>query len=226
LSIESASAISATAISTTTTSPPPTYPLQHLQFNEFFYEEKLRNLIYQHNDFEDDYENEGIVYERRRRFTNSNLNRRGEFPNPNRRGRFPNSIREKGGYSNPDEFRIPSFDESLDIESSLIWIDEVDKLFDMAYIFIENYVKFATYKLKGRAAVWWNQLQNIYMQQVKLLIRTLRRMKRLLQGKFLPPDYHQTLFKQFESCSQGIRTTNIYTEELYFLSSHYRLVMT
>jgi len=36
----------------------------------------------------------------------------------------------------------------LDIESSLIWIDEVDKLFDMPYILMENHVKFVAYKLK------------------------------------------------------------------------------
>jgi len=56
---------------------------------------------------------------------------------------------------------IPSFDGNLDIESSLLWIDETDKLFDMVYILIENHVKFEAYKLEGRAAVWWNQLQNI-----------------------------------------------------------------
>ena len=74
-----------------------------------------------------------------------------KYANNGRRGRFSNFIGEKeGGYSNPDEFRTPSFDESLNIVSSFIWIDEVDKLFDMAYIPIENHVKFVAYKLKGR----------------------------------------------------------------------------
>jgi len=41
----------------------------------------------------------------------------------------------------------------LKLSHFLGWIDEVDKLFDMAYILIENHVKFVTYKLKGRAAV-------------------------------------------------------------------------
>ena len=42
----------------------------------------------------------------------------------------------------------------LDIESSLIWIDEVDKLFDMVYILIENHVKFVAYRLNEIATVW------------------------------------------------------------------------
>ena len=80
----------------------------------------MHNPIYQYNEFEDDFEDKGMVYGRRRRFINSISNRRGKFLNPNRRYMFPNSIRDKKrGYSNPDEFRFPSFDENLDIESSL-----------------------------------------------------------------------------------------------------------
>ena len=91
---------------------------------------------------------------------------------------------------------------------------------------MENHIKFVAYKLKGRAAIWWSQLQNIYMQQDKRPIRIWRRMRRLLQGKFLPSDYHQILFKQPESCSQENRTVSAYTEEFYWLSSRYRLVFT
>jgi len=43
-------------------------------------------------------------------------------------------------------------------------IDEVDKLFDMVYILMENHVKFVVYKLKIRATSWWDQLQHIRMQ--------------------------------------------------------------
>ena len=96
--------------------PPPRYLLQYSQFNEFFYQEELRNHIYQYNDFEDDYKDEGMVYGRRRRSANPNPNRRDGISNPNKRGRFSNSIHDKGGYSNPDEFGIPSFDGNLDFE--------------------------------------------------------------------------------------------------------------
>ena len=55
---------------------------------------------------------------------NPNSNRRGRFPIPNRRCMFSNSICVKGeGYSNLDEFGIPSFDGNLDVESFLLWID-------------------------------------------------------------------------------------------------------
>jgi len=70
---------------------------------------------------------------------------------PNRRDRFSNSI--------------PSFNESLDVELTLLWINKINRLFDLEYIPIEDQVEFVTYKLKGRAATWWNQFQNPYVRR-------------------------------------------------------------
>ena len=101
--------------------PPPRYSLQHPQCNEIFYEEELHNSIYQCNELKEDYEDEGMTYGRRRMCVNPNPNRRDRFLNPNRRDIFSNSIHDKGrGNLNSDEFRILSFDENLDIESSLL----------------------------------------------------------------------------------------------------------
>ena len=131
--------------------PPPRYSLQHLQFTEFFYEE-LQHPNYQYNN---DYEDERIGNERRRRFANPNANKRGGFPKPIRKDRFPNSVRDKGGgYSNFDKFGIPSFDGNLDIESTLLWIEKIDNLFDIKHILMEDYVELVVYKHKGRAVAW------------------------------------------------------------------------
>jgi len=62
---------------------------------------------------------------------------------------------------------IPSFSENLDIESFLYWIYEVDKLFDMDYVPMEKEVKFVAYKLKERAAAWWNQMKILRRRQGK-----------------------------------------------------------
>ena len=65
------------------------------------------------------------------------------------------------------------------------WIDKVDKLLDMACIPIGDHVEFAASKHKGRAAVWWNQFQNVRMYQDKPPIRTWRWMKWLLPAHSL-----------------------------------------
>ena len=81
-----------------------------------------------------------MFYDRQRRFVNPNPNRRSEFSNPDRRDKFSDSIL--------------SFDGSLDVESTLFWIDKIDGLFDMEYISMDDQVKFAIYKLKRGATTW------------------------------------------------------------------------
>ena len=116
----------------------------------------MHNLIYQYDNFEDEYENEGMAYGRQRRFTNSNLNKESEFSTPNRRGRFPYTNHDrKKVYPSSNKYMmkvdIPSFSENFGIES-LNWIYEVDKFFEMAYVPMKKQAKFVTYKLKGGAA--------------------------------------------------------------------------
>jgi len=44
-------------------------------------------------------------------------------------------------------------------------------------------------------------------------------MKQLLKGRFLPSDYQQILYNQFEKCRQGMRTVTAYMEEFYCFAS-------
>ena len=84
----------------------------------------MSNRTYQYDNFEDEYEDEWMDYERQRRFTNPNLSRGGKFSNLNKGGKIsdPNHGR-KGGYISPNEYKmkieIPSFSKNLDIESFL-----------------------------------------------------------------------------------------------------------
>ena len=51
-------------------------------------------------------------------------------------------------------------------------------------------------------------------------------MKQLLKGRFLPLDYQQILYNQFQHCKQVTRTDATYTEQFYRLSSRCNLFMT
>jgi len=79
-----------------------------------------------------------------------------DFSNPYREDRVPFHNRgREGGNPSPQEYQmkvdIPSFSNSLDIESFLNWIYEVDNFFDMTYIPLEKQVKFVAFKLKKDA---------------------------------------------------------------------------
>jgi len=68
---------------------------------------------------------------------------------------LPNSIQDiRGGSSNPYEFRISFLKGSHNVESTLLWIDKIDKLFVMEYIPMENQVEFVAYKVKGKTVAW------------------------------------------------------------------------
>nr|XP_048331651.1 uncharacterized protein LOC125422974 [Ziziphus jujuba var. spinosa] len=79
-------------------------------------------------------------------------------------------------------------------------------------------VKLVAYKLKGGASAWWEQLQANRIKEGKEPVRSWHRMKQLLKARFLPENYDQILYEQYNSCQQGTRTVNEYTTEFFRLS--------
>jgi len=141
---------------------------------------------------------------------------RSEFSNSNRRSRFPNFIRDKGGYSNLDEFFnfILSYNGSPDVESTLLWIDEIDKLFDMEYILIEEHVKFVTCSLKGSGMVE-SISKHLYVPR-QTTYKTWRRMRRLLQARnlALEEEEMENRSRPFMRSHQSNKTTEQHQQPL------------
>ena len=88
------------------------------------------------------------------------------------------------------------------------------------------------YKLKGVASAWWEQVQQTRNRSAKSLVsskflakfffthvRTWVKMKKLLKNCFLPLDFEQVLYQQFQKYRQGNRSVPQYTEEFYRLKT-------
>lgn len=141
--------------------------------------------------------------------------------NPNRRAQ--QQYREH-------EFRLKadllSFNGSLNIEGFLDCVAEVERFFEYAEIPKAKQVKLVAYLLKGGVSSRWEQVQTQRGRLGKQSVRLWPKMKRMLTAIFLPPDYEQFLFHQYQTLTQGQKSVNEYTADFLRLSSRNNLMET
>ena len=147
-----------------------------------------------------------------------------EEPNLYAYRRAPNPTYARDTYKVKAE--IPSFNGNVDIEGCLDWLYEVETFFEVMEVPEDRRVPLVAYKLKGGAGAWWHRVQEERRLRGEPRVRTWRQMKGLLKGRFLPADYDQILFIQFQNCAQGNRTVSDYTEEFLRLQVRCNLAET
>ncbi|PKU77096.1 hypothetical protein MA16_Dca001702 [Dendrobium catenatum] len=152
---------------------------------------------------------------------NSELSDSGEEIQHFRRRRPRETNRSHG------EFRvkmdIPFFDGKLHIEDYLDWERSVETFFEYMEIEPIKQVRYVACRLKAGASAWWQQILQSRRREGRGAVRSWRRMKQLLRGHYLPTDYEQMLYQQYQHCRQGNRSVNDYTEEFYRLSARNNL---
>ncbi|XP_020683521.2 uncharacterized protein LOC110100366 [Dendrobium catenatum] len=112
---------------------------------------------------------------------------------------------------------IPFFDGHVHIEDYLDWEKAVENFFDYMEIDPSKQVKYVACRLRSGASAWWTQVLQTRQREAKGPVRTWARMKQLLRSQFLPTDYEQILYMQYQQCVQGNRSVSEYTEEFHRL---------
>ena len=121
---------------------------------------------------------------------------------------------------------LPSFGRHLHIEDFLDWMQAVDNFFDYMEIHDKKWVKLVAYKLCSRASVWWDQLQVNQWWEGRRPVNFCPQMRQLLRNRFLPPDYDQMLYKQYQNWKQSNCSIFEYTKEFYRLNARNDLAET
>lgn len=83
----------------------------------------------------------------------------------------------------------------------------------------ERQVKYVACKLKAGAGAWWIQSNQSRRREGKAPVKSWPKMKRILRSHFLPADYEQILYLQYQKCTQGNRSVSQYTEDFYRLNA-------
>ena len=116
------------------------------------------------------------------------------------------------------EVDIPYFSGNLNIEDFIDWLANISKFFDYMEVTKEKRVGLVAFRLKGGASAWWEKLQTRRVHEGKQLVRTWYRMRKLWKKDFLPPNYEQILFQQYQRCHQDVRSIHEYTAEFMRLA--------
>ena len=112
------------------------------------------------------------------------------------------------------------FSGQLHIKEFLDWLIEVESFFEDRNIPRRKQVKFVSRKLKGSAWAWWEQLQRMRTWLGKDPIQDWEKMKKYLKRQFLPPDYQDLLYQEYQNCKLLGDSIAIYTKKFCRLQSY------
>lgn len=75
-------------------------------------------------------------------------------------------------------------------------------------------------KLRGYTSAWWDKVQEMRLRKGKSKISSWEKMKSRLKEKFLPLDFVQMVFSQFNKLCQESKSVMDCTKSFYKLMAH------
>jgi hypothetical protein len=94
------------------------------------------------------------------------------------------------------------YEVNLDVEELLDWVSAMDKYFNYEDVDEEKRVRHVVTKLKGHAALWWDELQAERRSKGKQKINNWDRMVAKMKEKIMPKDYQINLFRKLQNLRQ------------------------
>ncbi|KAI5443743.1 hypothetical protein KIW84_012409 [Lathyrus oleraceus] len=79
---------------------------------------------------------------------------------------------------------IPLFYKMMEVEEFIDWQIDIDRFFDVLAVLKNKQVKMVAIRMKSIAAVWWDKLVAQRQRQRNGLVKTWRRMKKLMPSGF------------------------------------------
>ena len=93
----------------------------------------------------------------------------------------------------------------------MYWIHALNKYFYFEEIEDKKKVRYVATRLKGHAAIWWDELQ-IYREGIcKKNNNYWDKMLYKIKSQFMPKDYQLNLLRQFQNLRQKAMTVKEYT---------------
>eukprot|EP00253_Pinus_taeda_P028343 PITA_28343 len=87
------------------------------------------------------------------------------------------------------KIEIPMYEGSLNAEELMDWIRSIDQYFDYEEIEENKRLKFAVTRLKGHAAIWWDELQTSRTRKGKSKIKQWDKMKGMFVKEYTEEFY-------------------------------------
>ena len=98
--------------------------------------------------------------------------------------------------SNRPRVEVPMYEDNLNVEEFMDWINALNKYFDFEEVEDKKNVRYAATILKGHAAIWWDELQIHKERRGKPKIKSRDKMLYKIKSQFMPKDYQLTLVRQ------------------------------
>ena len=115
------------------------------------------------------------------------------------------------------KFTVPSFKGSHDPNEFIEWRDQMSLIFDCHHYAEIKKVQLAVSEFKDYALTWWQKAVRDVQYRGYPPINTWGALLRIMDARFVPPDYRRNLYQKLQFLTQGSKTVEDYFKEMEVL---------